>query len=200
MVKQESFKDSNFTIPNGFFAWYSNKGFADSTGYVNEGRKTSCWNYFNNDTKPYLSIWFNKGKLEKTEDHTKNIVRYADDTVDSTALKPVEKGKEEGDTVSKKQAKFPGGPDAWQKFLFRNLQIPGRLLDIGHGGVIVVEFVIDKEGNVTDINIRQSLEWSADAEVIRLMKRSPKWIPAEMDGRKVFYRQVQSITMSVSSR
>jgi len=201
MVRQESYKDSGLSIPHGFFAWYNNKGIADSSGYVIDGRKTSVWNYFKNDTKAYMTMWYDKGRWEKTENHLTNLVTYADGRVDTLEKKTTAKTKQQGDTgvnVTQIEAQFQGGPAGWQNYIVRNLHIPDRLLSIGHGGPVTVEFLIDKEGNVKDVSLRQSLEWSADAEAIRLIKSSPKWTPAEQDGRKVYYRQVQSITMAIT--
>ena len=194
MVKQESFKDSNLTIPNGFFAWYNKKGMIDSSGYVVNGKKDHQWQYFKNDVKAYMIMWYDNGKWDRTENIAAKTITYADGRIEN---KP-QKEELKYDTTNQHQAQFPGGPAAWSTYLTRNLNIPDRLLGIGHGGVITVDFLVDKEGNIVNVTLRQSLEWSADAEAIRLIKRGPKWIPAEQGGRRVFYRQLQSITMAIN--
>jgi len=52
-------------------------------------------------------------------------------------------------------------------------------------GIVRVTFVIEKDGSVTNIKITQSLSESADKEVIRLITKSPKWIPAMQGGKPV---------------
>lgn len=194
MVKQESFKDSSLTIPNGFFAWYNKNGIIDSSGYVADGKKDFMWQYFNNDVKAYKIMWYDNGKWNRTENVITKITTYADGHIEDT----VQKAPVKNDTVIQVQAQFPGGPSAWTSYITHNLHIPDRLLSIGHGGKMMVEFVVDKEGNIKSVSLRQSLEWSADAEAMRLIKSSPRWIPAEQAGRKVNYRQLQSLTMAIN--
>jgi protein TonB len=64
--------------------------------------------------------------------------------------------------------------------------------------VVIVNFLIDKEGKVRDVSFEKSCEWSADAEVFRVFKNAPAWIPAQQNGKAVIYRQKQALTFTVS--
>jgi protein TonB len=91
-------------------------------------------------------------------------------------------------------AEFPGGQDAWRRYLERNLQYPDAATENGTQGVVRVQFVVDKEGNISEV---QSLNDPGDGlaeEAVRIIKKGPKWKPAEQNGRKVIYRHIQTIT------
>lgn len=100
------------------------------------------------------------------------------------------------------QAKFPGGPDAWQKFLERNLK---QDVPVENGAPpadykIVVSFIVDKEGNVTEIRAENDPGYGIASEAIRVIQRSGKWVPALQNGRNVIYRQMQTIIFRVSEQ
>jgi len=87
--------------------------------------------------------------------------------------------------------------------LSHSLNTPDRLKSIlgakgGGKATVFVLFSIDKEGNLSDIIIDRSVEWSADMEVIRVLKESPKWKPAFQNGRNVIYWHRQGLTFVVN--
>ena len=78
------------------------------------------------------------------------------------------------------KAEYPGGMPELKKFLAENTDWPFGVREFA--GVVLVEFVIEKDGTISDIEIIRSLHPLADAEVIRVIKSMPKWIPAQNDG------------------
>lgn len=98
------------------------------------------------------------------------------------------------------EAKFPGGPDEWRKFLERNLN---RDLPVENGAPptsykVVVSFIVDREGNVSDVKAENNPGYGTAEEAVRIIKKSKKWQPAVQNGRNVIYRQRQAITFLVS--
>jgi len=98
------------------------------------------------------------------------------------------------------QAQFPGGPDAWQKYLSRNLQVdvptengatPGKY-------AVVVSFIVDREGNISEVKAETDPGFGTADEAVRVIKRGPKWTPAIQNGRSVIYRQKQTIVFQVT--
>lgn len=78
------------------------------------------------------------------------------------------------------EAEFPGGPAAWQRFLNKNLK---SLMDSSGNaikGTVVVQFVVDEEGNVTNVKAISGPE-PLSTEAVRVIKKSSKWTP----GRQV---------------
>jgi protein TonB len=59
---------------------------------------------------------------------------------------------------------------------------------------VVIQFIVDKEGHVVSPEISQSVEYSIDQEALRLIKKSPFWQPAMLDGKIVKSYKKQPIT------
>jgi len=100
------------------------------------------------------------------------------------------------------QAQFPGGADAWRKFLERNLK---QDIATDNGAPtgdyqVVISFLVDRSGNVTEVKAENDPGYGVAAEAIRVIQRSGKWIPAIQNGRNVIYRQKQSIIFRVSEQ
>jgi protein TonB len=83
-------------------------------------------------------------------------------------------------------AQYPGGIPAWTRFLVKNLasSYPQEAIDQAIQGKVVIQFIVDREGNVSDIEAISGPKELWDA-AIRVIKKSGKWIPAEQNGRKV---------------
>jgi hypothetical protein len=99
-------------------------------------------------------------------------------------------------------AKFNGGIPAWTKYLQRNL-----ILDIAARNrapvgqyTVVVAFVINKEGKVDEVVADRDPGYGTKEEAIRVVRNSPKWMPATQNGEPVIYRHKQSITFQVSEQ
>ncbi|TAH00352.1 MAG: energy transducer TonB [Sphingobacteriales bacterium] len=106
------------------------------------------------------------------------------------------------------EAEFPGGNKAWSNFISkevsRNIE---ELQDDGKSGTVVAQFVVDTEGNVSDVKVLGCNEatvancigtQSKLAEIaIAAIKRGPKWKPAEQNGRKVKAYRRQPITFKL---
>jgi periplasmic protein TonB len=88
---------------------------------------------------------------------------------------------------------YPGGPPAWQRFLNRNLRFDP--VD-GIQGTVVVQFIVDKEGNVSDVQAISGPE-ELRAESVRVIKKSGKWTPAVQNGHNVKSIQKQPIVYRI---
>jgi protein TonB len=84
---------------------------------------------------------------------------------------------------------FPGGMEAFLKFMQRNLKQPEDF-DEGQKMVVLASFVVDAGGNIVNIAIDQKARPDLDAEVLRVIKKMPVWEPGMQNGRKVpvFYK------------
>jgi protein TonB len=94
-------------------------------------------------------------------------------------------------------ATFPGGMDGWKRYLERNFQYPEAAQEAGTQGVVRVQLVVDKDGNVTEVKALNDPGDGCAAEAERVIRKGPKWIPAEQNGRKVSYRFVQTVTFQL---
>lgn len=84
-----------------------------------------------------------------------------------------------------KQPEFPGGEENLLKFLSENVQYPQLAKENGIEGIVVVSFVVRKNGKLTDIKVVKSLGGGCDEQAIAAVKAMPRWIPGEQSGRKV---------------
>jgi TonB family protein len=83
------------------------------------------------------------------------------------------------------KASFQGGELSRKNFIEVNLIYPQNSLEANIEGNVVVEFIVDKQGYILEPKIISSLDKYTDMEVIRLVKRMPKWIPGTMNGLPV---------------
>ena len=81
-------------------------------------------------------------------------------------------------------AKYPGGKEAFAKFLTKYLITPGEL-EAGEKKTVLVRFMVDADGTISKTEVLQSDGEDYTREVIRVLAKMPKWIPAMQNGTKV---------------
>jgi hypothetical protein len=77
---------------------------------------------------------------------------------------------------------YPGGTDQLYNFIEKNYKIPEVT---GLNGEIYMTFIVEKDGSLNQIKIVTDLGHNTGIEAIRVLKMSPKWRPAELNGKKV---------------
>jgi TonB family protein len=77
---------------------------------------------------------------------------------------------------------YPGGMDAFFKFLSRNIRYPNAARDNNITGRVIVSFTVEKDGTLTDIRVTREIGGGCDEEALRVMKLSPKWKPGMVNG------------------
>lgn len=81
---------------------------------------------------------------------------------------------------------FPGGEEALAKYLGKNIRYPHVAAENGIEGIVVVQFVVDREGNVKDIKVVTPAKGGGlEQEASRVIKAMPKWKPGKQNGRYV---------------
>jgi len=84
--------------------------------------------------------------------------------------------------IAEQMPQFLGGEKELMDYLSKNLKYPVISIENNKQGVVVLRFVIDKEGNVTDINVVRSLDAHCDKEAVRVVKSMPRWTPGRQNG------------------
>jgi TonB family protein len=87
---------------------------------------------------------------------------------------------------------FPGGYATLNKFMRKNLAHPKQTPRI-HGRVLV-EFVVNKDGSLSDFRVVKGLSESYDASALDMVRKMPAWIPARMDGVPTTTKMVLPVT------
>ncbi|MES2847834.1 MAG: energy transducer TonB [Bacteroidota bacterium] len=99
------------------------------------------------------------------------------------------------------EASFPGGLEAWTEFLQKTMKtnVPRKnKAPIGRYQVIA-RFIVDTEGKLSDIECETNHGYGLEAEVIRVLKKSPDWNPAKLNGKPVKAYRRQPVTFLVEA-
>jgi TonB family protein len=80
---------------------------------------------------------------------------------------------------------FPGGDKAFGQFLAKNVKYPKQARENNVQGKVITTFIVEPNGELTDIKILRGIGSGADEESVRVLKISPKWEPGIQNGRKV---------------
>jgi protein TonB len=99
-------------------------------------------------------------------------------------VEPNNKPAETTTILSSSEAQFPGGVESFKKFLTKNLVTPDDL-QVGEKKTVRVRFKVDVDGSISSAQIVQSGGGEYDREVLRVLNKMPKWVPAKQNGVKV---------------
>ena len=80
---------------------------------------------------------------------------------------------------------FKGGDAALMKYLSENIKYPEAAEKAGEQGRVVVNFIVEKDGAVSNVKVARSVTPTLDAEAVRVIKAMPKWVPGKQDGKLV---------------
>ena len=95
------------------------------------------------------------------------------------------------------ESEFPGGATRWQHYLGNNLQYPKQAIKKEIQGMVIVLFIVSSKGEVTNVEVIQSVNPLLDAEAMRLIKASPNWTPSKWDGMKVAHWLAQPVVFKL---
>ncbi|MCZ4245913.1 energy transducer TonB [Pedobacter punctiformis] len=83
------------------------------------------------------------------------------------------------------EPEFPGGTSAFRRYLAANVQYPKEARENNIEGRVIVNFVVETDGSIAKIEIERKLGYGCDEEVIRVLKKMPKWKPAQSKGKPI---------------
>lgn len=92
-------------------------------------------------------------------------------------------------TIVEDMPEFPGGEDKLYDYLGKNLKYPREAQNNEIEGMVIVQFVVDEEGNITSPKIVKSVGFGCDEEALRVVKSMPQWKPGKQRNKavKVYY-------------
>ena len=88
-------------------------------------------------------------------------------------------------TVVEQMPMYPGGDAALMQYLSSNIHYPAVAAENGVQGRVVVGFVVERDGSITDVNVMRSVDPSLDREAVRVVKNMPRWTPGKQNGSAV---------------
>lgn len=87
--------------------------------------------------------------------------------------------------IVEQMPEFPGGDEALRKYLATSVKYPVIAQENGIQGRVFVAFVVDKNGNVTNVRVARPFDPNLDKEAVRVVQSMPKWTPGKQRGKAV---------------
>lgn len=104
------------------------------------------------------------------------------DGVDTTSTNKVNEKEEFIGCFLEAQPTFKGGIDSLKKYLAKNLHYPKTATK---SGTVYVQFIIEKDGTITNATVLKGVEPVIDAEALRVVRMMPAWIPAKQQNKPI---------------
>lgn len=102
--------------------------------------------------------------------------------------------------VVEDQPRYPGGTNALMTYLRDNIKYPAEAAKAGIQGMVIVQFVVGKDGAVRDIKPVKSVSPELDAEAVRVVAAMPKWVPGYQRGEAVNVRYTLPVNFRMDGR
>lgn len=139
-----------------------------------------------------ISVLKNESAISKYGDAGKNGVIIITTKASKNAKKDVTTNRDKAPNdvfvVVEKQPEFPGGTSEMMKFLSENIKYPVEAKEKGIDGRVIVNFIVNKDGSISDPNVVRGANPLLDAEALRVISMMPKWKPGEQRGQHVNVR------------
>ena len=103
-------------------------------------------------------------------------------------------------TPIEEEPQFPGGETERIKFLVENIKYPPKALRKGIHGTVIVKFIVEKSGKITDISIVKGIGGGCDEEVIRVVELMPNWKPGKQRGKAVRAQFTMPVKFSIPKK
>jgi protein TonB len=178
LIKSRSYKDADLKILEGHYFEYRPNGAILYSGMYKDNKKDDYWRTYDDTAKVISSV------------------KYANDiAVDTVDLKKKDSSQEYGD---EREAEFPGGVNAWIKYMIKSLEKNEAASKSAKGGKVVLDFIVGANGIVKDVHLIKSVEFVLDEDAVDIIKKSPKWNAAWQNGHAVnaYRRQPISYTLT----
>lgn len=141
-------------------------------------------------------------KTVESENKVQVVQAPVEDKGTQVAEAPVD--DDEGKVFNKVEieAEYPGGTAAWAKYLRNNLDANTPIDNGASEGTytVVVRFIVSKDGSISDVVAETKHGYGMEAEAMKIIKKGPKWTPAQQNGRMVNAYRRQPITFVVQEQ
>lgn len=100
-------------------------------------------------------------------------------------------------TVVEEEAGFPGGVEKLNEYLSKSIKYPQQAKETGTKGKVMLTFVVEKDGSITDIKILRDIGSGCGEEAKRVVNGMPKWKPAKQRGKSVRQQFVLPVSFNL---
>jgi len=129
----------------------------------------------------------------------KNADVTIDEPVGTADTKVTEEDPNKIFTSVEQVPEFPGGPDAFNKYLGNHIKYPAVARENNTQGRVIVTFVCERDGSLTDVRVVRDIGDGCGDEAVRVIKGSPKWKPGIQNGRPVRVQYSVPVSFTLSS-
>ncbi len=166
---------------NGIEQNYHENGKVKMLGRIKEGKRNGPWTLKREDGTKMMTISYMLDSISQTTCFETDGITQA-----------------KGECIFEREAAFPNGAKGLQEFLRNNMRYPDAALDRKIQGIVNIQFTIYTDGTIGDFMILSSPDKILSDEVLRFMKKSPKWLPAIENNQPVIYKKVQAVTFRLN--
>ncbi|SEF89227.1 energy transducer TonB [Algoriphagus boritolerans] len=100
--------------------------------------------------------------------------------------------------VTEVQPNPPGGMEGWNKYLQENLVYPAEAKSMGIEGTVIVVFVVNSDGSISDVEVLRGIGGGADEAAVQVVQNSPNWEPAKQKDQVVNSRMRLPVRFKLS--
>ncbi|MGN8067378.1 TonB family protein [Mucilaginibacter sp. 22184] len=167
---------------NGYMKSYDDKfNYVEEEGNIKNGRRDGNWKGEYRDNHITFTESYDNGKL---------LIGNASNRYGKTSTYSGTRGV---------PPEFKGGIEGFGRYLSRNIRYPDLARQKGIQGQVILSFVVEKNGELSDIKVSKSVMPLFDDEAIRVLKESPKWIPGTQFGMPVRVQYSVPITFTLGN-
>ena len=167
---------------NGYFKGYSNDfKYTEEEGNIKDGHKDGQWKGENKSLQITFTETYDNGKLLSGHavDKDGQIITYTE----SRNIAP----------------EFKGGINAFANYLVKSIRYPQKARENRIQGRVILTFIVEKNGNLSDLRVLRSVDTSLDDEALRVLKISPQWVPGTQFGKPIRVRYSVPIGFSLAN-
>ncbi len=129
-----------------------------------------------------IEVVEDEAEVEETEIEAETEADEEIEIVEEVVEEPV---IEKVFSVVEKMPSFPGGEEKLYEYLGKNIKYPQMAKEAGVQGRVYVQFVVEKDGSITDVKVARGIGSGCDKEAERVVNKMPKWEAGEQRGKKV---------------
>ena len=165
---------------------------------------TSC----NADGTPNKNIKFTLNAIEKHGDTTMYTVepftldadkfKLSIQTTEDNRAWSVEKSNDTIYNVVDQMPEFPGGTEAMMHYVADNVKYPEEAKDKDISGRVFISFVVEKDGSVSNVEVKRGIGGGCDEEAVRVISAMPNWKPGKKDGKPVRVNYMMPIVFKLT--
>jgi TonB family protein len=148
-------------------------------GKLINGKRDSLWNGFREDRSKYFEEWYKNGELVSGISFDKEGIKYEY-------------------TVQEETASPSGGMPGFYSLVGQNIKYPKSARRLGIEGRVFIQFIVEKDGSLSDIKCIKGIGGGCDEEAERVISLSKKWTPGKQRGKIVKQKMVLPIMFKLT--